>query len=63
MKQRKGLTGFDEPTVIPGDPWIEVRYFDVPGGYAGSVRMNLSDLIEWLGDNPGYVIHKMENIS
>jgi len=62
MKQRKPIS-FDEPTMIPGDPWVEVRYLDIPGIAAGSTRMNLSDLIEWLTDNPGYVIARIEDIS
>ena len=62
MKQSKPIS-FDEPTITPGDPWLEVGYFNVVGSTAGSTRMSLSDLIEWLENNPGYLIHTLRDIS
>lgn len=63
VTSRRKSINFDEPTIIPGDPWIEVKYFDVPGAVAGSIRMSLSDLIEWLDSNPGTLVSQIQDIS
>lgn len=53
---------FDEPTMIEGDPWIEVTYLD-PSKSKCVTRMSLSDLLTWFEDNEGCMIIKMEDIS
>jgi len=43
------------------DKWMQVDYLCVMGG-AGSTRMMLSAVPEWLTNNPGYMIIRLTDL-
>jgi hypothetical protein len=44
---------------VAKDKRIQVQYYDVSADKAGSEEMNLSELIEWLDENPAILISRI----
>ena len=43
--------------------YVDVSYFDAINGGSGQIRMKMEDVIQWLKDNPGYLIRVIKDVT
>jgi hypothetical protein len=59
---RRPIT-IEDPMMTKGDVPLIVKYYEPTEESLSTIELNLSELVEWLANNEGYLIASLEDIS